>query len=107
MSGVLSAPAYKGYPAWAPPLPATDVGAMGWHVLQADWPLPCATLRHTALTHNMGWMQKLVTQAGVSLAPHGKTTMSPELFQAQLDAGAWGITFATVGQLATGVAAPA
>jgi hypothetical protein len=38
------------------------------------------------------------------LVPHGKTTMSPELFQIQLDEGAWGITFATVGQLATGVA---
>jgi D-serine dehydratase len=48
-------------------------------------------------------MQRLVQQAGVELAPHGKTTMSPELFRAQLDAGAWGITFATVGQLALGV----
>lgn len=105
MSSVLSAPAYKGYPAWGPPLPAQDIGTQGWHVLQADWPLPCATLRQTALRHNMGWMQKLVAQAGVSLAPHGKTTMSPELFQAQLAEGAWGITFATVGQLAAGVAA--
>jgi D-serine dehydratase len=50
-------------------------------------------------------MQRLVSQAGVSLVPHGKTTMSPELFHLQLDEGAWGITFATVGQLAAGVAA--
>ena len=105
MSGMLSAPAHKGYPAWAPPVPVAEVGAQGWHVLQPDWPLPCATLRQQALNHNVGWMQKLVSQAGVELVPHGKTTMSPELFQTQLAAGAWGITFATVGQLAAGLAA--
>ena len=35
---------------------------------------------------------------GVALAPHGKTTMAPQLFADQLAAGAWGITAATVGQ---------
>ncbi len=35
---------------------------------------------------------------GVGLAPHGKTTMAPQLFADQLEAGAWGITAATVGQ---------
>ena len=35
---------------------------------------------------------------GVGLAPHGKTTMAPQLFADQLAAGAWGITAATVGQ---------
>lgn len=101
---VLSAHTHKGYPAWAVDLPLAAVGTQGWHVLQANWPLPCAVLRQGALTHNLGWMQRLVAQAGVALAPHGKTTMSPELFRAQLDAGAWGITFANVSQLAVGVA---
>ena len=32
---------------------------------------------------------------GVEFAPHGKTTMAPRLFAAQLAAGAWGITVAT------------
>jgi D-serine dehydratase len=97
---LLHASTHKGYPAWAPALPAAAVGQQGWHLLQPDWPLPCAVLRHSAVQHNLGWMQKLVAQAGVDLAPHGKTTCSPELFRAQLDAGAWGITVATVGQLA-------
>ena len=35
---------------------------------------------------------------GVALAPHGKTTMAPQLFADQLAAGAWGMTAATVGQ---------
>lgn len=99
----LSAATHKGYPAWAPALPLPQVGQQGWHVLQADWPLPSAVLRQPALQHNLGWMQRLVQQAGVELAPHGKTTLSPDLFQAQLAAGAWGITFASVAQLAMGV----
>jgi D-serine dehydratase len=36
----------------------------------------------------------------VLLAPHGKTTMAPQIFAQQLAAGAWGITVATVQQLA-------
>ena len=36
---------------------------------------------------------------GVVLAPHGKTSMSPQLFRRQLADGAWGITVATVQQL--------
>ena len=32
---------------------------------------------------------------GVSFAPHGKTTMSPEIFRRQAEAGAWAITVAT------------
>ena len=35
---------------------------------------------------------------GVDIAPHGKTTMAPQLWARQLAAGAWGITAATVGQ---------
>lgn len=101
---LLSAATHKGYPVWAPSLPLHEVGQQGWHVLQPDWPLPSAVIRAPALHHNLGWMQRLVCQAGIDLAPHGKTTLSPELFQAQLDAGAWGITFANVAQLALGVA---
>ena len=39
------------------------------------------------------------TAAGVWLAPHGKTTMAPQLFARQLAAGAWGITAAAIGQV--------
>ena len=35
----------------------------------------------------------------VKLAPHGKTTMSPALFQRQIDGGAWGITLANAPQV--------
>lgn len=95
---------FKGYPHAAPRWRRSQVAAQGWNLLAGDLPLPLATLRRAPLQHNLGWMQRLVTSQGVALAPHGKTTMSPQLFQAQLAAGAWGITFANVQQLAVGVA---
>ena len=44
-------------------------------------------------------MAAYCARAGVALAPHGKTAMSPELAARQLAHGAWGITVASIGQL--------
>lgn len=98
---------FKGYPHTQPPRRRSEIGQAGWHVLAGDLPLPLAVLKREALEHNLAWMQARVRQWGIDLAPHGKTTMSPQLFRRQLDAGAWGLTFATVTQLAVGVAAGA
>ena len=98
---------FKGFPHGAAPLPRSRVGAQGWNVLAGDLPLPLAVIRREALAHNVAWMQRYADQAGVRFAPHGKTTMSPQLFQRQLDAGAWGLSFATVAQMWAGVAAGA
>lgn len=96
---------YKGFPRSRPPLRRSGIGTAGWNVLACDLPLPLAVLKREALAHNVAWMQARVRAWGIDLAPHGKTTMSPQLFRRQLDAGAWGITFATVTQLAVGVEA--
>ncbi|MDR6538338.1 amino acid deaminase [Variovorax soli] len=98
---------FKGYPRTQAPRRRSEIGEAGWHVLAGDLPLPLAVLKREALEHNLAWMQARVRQWGIDLAPHGKTTMSPQLFRRQLDAGAWGLTFATVTQLAIGVAAGA
>ncbi|MGM9491883.1 amino acid deaminase [Ideonella sp. YS5] len=95
---------FKGYPGTAPPLRRSLIGAQGWHLFDGRCPLPLAVIRREALVHNLAWMQRLVDEAGIGFAPHGKTTMSPQLFNQQLVAGAWGITFANVQQLALGVA---
>jgi D-serine dehydratase len=50
------------------------------------------------LLHNLNWMRDFIAAYGVRLAPHGKTTMAPRLFEMQLQAGAWGITLATAHQ---------
>ena len=47
---------------------------------------------------NIQAMQHFADATGAWLAPHGKTTMAPHIFAAQLDAGAWGITVATAQQ---------
>jgi D-serine dehydratase len=65
-----------------------------------DVPLPLLVLRESALAHNLRLMQGWCAERGLSLAPHGKTTMAPALIRRQLDAGAWAITAATVQQLA-------
>src|SRR3954470_12375624 len=65
-----------------------------------DVPLPVLVLRESALAHNLATMQAWCDARGLSLAPHGKTTMAPELVRRQLDAGAWGMTAATVPQVA-------
>lgn len=96
---------FKGYPTAAAPCLASELGRKGWNVLAGDLPYPTAVLRTEALAHNLAWMQDFAQRKGVALAPHGKTTMSPELFAQQLQAGAWGLTFATVYQLAVGVEA--
>lgn len=98
---------FKGYPHGMPPLRRSEIGAQGWNVLAGDLPLPLALIRRSALAHNVGWMQRYADGAGVRFAPHGKTTMSPQLFERQLAAGAWGLTFATVTQLQAGLAAGA
>ena len=97
----------KSYPLGAAPCRAADIGTKGWNLLADDLPYPLAAIRRSALAHNIAWMQDFATRKGVALAPHGKTTMSPQLLQGQLKAGAWGLTFATVGQARVGVAAGA
>jgi D-serine deaminase-like pyridoxal phosphate-dependent protein len=60
---------------------------------------PLLTLDAAALDHNITAMAAWVADAGLKLAPHGKTTMAPRLWQRQLAAGAWGITLANLPQL--------
>lgn len=66
--------------------------------LLADVSLPAAIIKQSPLTHNLAWMQHFAEHHQAHLAPHGKTTMTPELFRRQTDAGAWGITLATLPQ---------
>ncbi|RUP25511.1 MAG: amino acid deaminase [Curvibacter sp.] len=98
---------YKNYPQSAPALPAVGLKPRGWRLLDDDLPYPMAVLSEAALRHNLAWMQRYADDRGVLLAPHGKTSLSPQLFGLQLQAGAWGLTFATVYQASVGVAAGA
>ena len=76
----------------------SEAGALGWNLLHEDLSLPAAVLYDDKIQHNLRWMRQFIDAYGVRLAPHGKTSMAPRLFQMQLEAGAWGITLATAHQ---------
>lgn len=94
---------FKGFPHTSPPLRRSQIAAQNWRVLNGDLPLPLALVKEQALQHNLSWMQRFAADHGLDMAPHGKTTMSPQLLKRQLDEGAWGLTFATVSQVRAGV----
>ena len=80
-----------------------DAFASPAHVRTAGWSLPDLWLPATvlyldALRHNLDRFSAWCEDRGVSHAPHGKTTMAPQLWAAQLGRGAWGITAATAAQ---------
>ncbi|MFI6166063.1 amino acid deaminase [Nocardia sp. NPDC051052] len=60
---------------------------------------PLLTIDRSAVEANVAVMADWANAAGVQLAPHGKTTMSPQLWAQQLAAGCWGITLATIWQV--------
>jgi len=75
------------------------VSELGWNLLDGQVSMPAAVLCDSALHQNLAWMRRFVAEYGVELAPHGKTTMSPELFAMQMEGGAWGISLATAPQV--------
>ena len=73
------------------------VGAQGWSL--RDLSPPVVTLRRSAIEHNLAVMADWISERGVGLFPHGKTTMAPQLWSEQLSHGADGITAATPTQV--------
>ena len=88
----------KGIALLEQPIAHDEIVRRGWNLLREDLTLPAAVLYEDALQHNLDWMRHFTAAYGVRLAPHGKTTMAPRLFDLQLRAGAWGITLATAHQ---------
>lgn len=92
-------PREKGVPGHADEVPLDAVDAQNWRLFDEDLPLPAAVIKLDALKANSAWMKGFLALTGASLAPHGKTTMSPALFDLQIEDGAWGITLSTPHQL--------
>lgn len=87
-------------------LPADADGMTAEEFLAADPRLsdfwtPLVYVQRESLANNLRVMQQWMDARGMDFMPHGKTTMAPALWQAQLDAGARGITLATPGQVRT------
>jgi len=84
--------------------PVTDnmspdfIAEQNWNLLSGDLCLPVLVLKETAMNHNLDVVHGYCKERGFSIAPHGKTTMSPEIISRQFEAGSWAITAATVSQ---------
>lgn len=66
----------------------------------SDLPTPLLTLDAGRLEANLVGFAAWASSRGLLLCPHGKTTMAPQLWRRQLEAGAWGVTVANQAQLA-------
>ena len=88
----------KGLGALEQPATSEEIVRLGWNLLREDLGLPAAVLYRDRIEHNLRWMQRFMNAYGARLAPHGKTTMAPRLFQMQIEGGAWGITLASAHQ---------
>lgn len=88
----------KGLGSFEGTLRPEEAARRGWNLLHEDLSLPTAVLYQERIAHNLAWMQRFIAAYNAKLAPHGKTTMSPQLFALQLEHGAWGITLATAQQ---------
>ena len=86
---------------WLPyggPVTDDELGAAGHSLFDGPFTWPVMVARRSVLIANVATMAEYTARHGVLFAPHGKTSMSPELFAEQLAAGAWGITVATANQ---------
>jgi D-serine deaminase-like pyridoxal phosphate-dependent protein len=89
---------YKSFPINEPPLRISEVAAQRWNALEDPFSTPLMLLKEESLRHNLQVMHDYCQRHAVSLAPHCKTPLSPQLAQLQLDAAAWGFTVANVHQ---------
>ena len=68
------------------------------NLFTANFQFPVMVLKESALKNNISVMAQYCKSVGAELAPHVKTTMSPQIAQMQVDAGAWALTIANFWQ---------
>jgi D-serine deaminase-like pyridoxal phosphate-dependent protein len=68
------------------------------NIFTAGFQFPIMVLKDKALKHNIDRMARFCKSVGAELAPHVKTTMSPQIAQMQVDAGAFALTIANFWQ---------
>ena len=90
---------YKAFPAAGQPVLIREAGTQGWNALKAPFTTPVMLIKDRALQHNIDAMAEYCTEHDVSLSPHTKTPLSPQIAERQLAAGAWALTVADVHQI--------
>ncbi|MFG2717363.1 alanine racemase [Streptomyces sp. NPDC048416] len=90
---------FKGLPPDAEGLTVAELAAQRRDLFTGGFTTPVLTLSAEALDHNLALLETYAQRHGLAFAPHGKTSMAPQLFARQIERGAWGITLAVPHQV--------
>ncbi|MFF4487156.1 amino acid deaminase [Streptomyces sp. NPDC001544] len=90
---------FKGLPPDADGLTVGELAAQRRNLFTGGFATPVLALSAERLEHNLELMEAYAARHGLAFAPHGKTSMAPQLFQRQIEHGAWGITLAVPHQV--------
>ncbi|MEU6340337.1 amino acid deaminase [Streptomyces sp. NPDC046977] len=90
---------FKGLPPDADGRTVGELAAERRSLFDGGFTTPLLTLSAPALEHNLTQLATYAAKHGLAFAPHGKTSMAPQLFARQIEHGAWGITAATPHQV--------
>ena len=90
---------FKGLPPDAEGLTVGELAAERRNLFSGGFSTPVLALSAERLEHNLRLMETYAVRHGLAFAPHGKTSMAPQLFQRQIEHGAWGITLAVPHQV--------
>ncbi|MEV6807206.1 alanine racemase [Streptomyces sp. NPDC051132] len=92
---------FKGLPPDADGLTVAELAAQRRNLFRESdgFTTPLLALSAERLEHNLALMETYTARHGLAFAPHGKTSMAPQLFHRQLRRGAWGITLAVPHQV--------
>ncbi|MGW0881617.1 alanine racemase [Streptomyces sp. NPDC002671] len=90
---------FKGLPPDADGLTVGELTAQRRNLFTGGFTTPVLALSAERLEHNLALMETYIVRHGLAFAPHGKTSMAPQLFQRQIEHGAWGITLAVPHQV--------
>ncbi|GAA2456303.1 amino acid deaminase [Actinomadura vinacea] len=86
---------FKGLPPGLAGETLDAIGKRGLRLFDSGFSWPLMVLRDSALRHNAALMGRYTADRGLLLAPHLKTTSSPDIAEYAMREGAWGITVAT------------
>src|SRR5690349_8136477 len=90
---------FKGLPPDADGLTVGELAAQRRNLFTDGFATPVLALSAERLEHNLALMETYAARHGLAFAPHGKTSMAPQLFRQQIERGAWGITLAVPHQV--------
>ncbi|MFF8570139.1 amino acid deaminase [Streptomyces sp. NPDC015140] len=90
---------FKGLPPDADGLTVAELAGQRRNLFTDGFATPVLALSAERLEHNLALMETYAARHGLAFAPHGKTSMAPQLFHRQIEHGAWGITLAVPHQV--------